>query len=202
MQKLINSLLILALVGCSEPAANLSWQQKAVSSYLQETLASPATYRPIRWGPATAWRMSAIAEADLPMARQRLLDAMTVVGHDSAGFALVAQTAAQLGTPATDVALVKERYLASARDRDSCRAQLRQLAATQGDTTLVFYRLAHTYTFKNAQGQQEVDSVQFNVGKQGVVVPFKSVLISPPATEINLLEAPLAPPPPPSLKHL
>jgi hypothetical protein len=195
MHKPISSLLLaLSLASCSGPSTNTPWQQAAISNYLQQTLATTATYQPVRWGPVTTWRMDTIAKVDLPMTQQRLLDAMAVVRHDSAGYALVERTAAQFGTPAADVALVKQRYLASARDRDSCRAQLRQLIATQGDTTVAFYRLAHTYTFKNEQGQQEVDSVQFNVGKQGVIVPLDFVRISPPTPEIDMQEAPLAPP--------
>ncbi|HEX8327725.1 MAG TPA: hypothetical protein VF629_09305 [Hymenobacter sp.] len=189
----------LGCVSCMSSTADAPWQQAAVTSYLQQDLAVPASYQPVRWGPITSWRLGAIAKSDLPMARRRYVDAAAAVRHDSADFELVAQTAAQLGTPASDVALVEKRYRNSARERDTCLTQFQELIAAQNDTTLVFYRLAHTYTFKDEEGQTIRDSVQFNVGKQGVVVPFRSFRIAPATTESTSPASSLPPPPP--LKH-
>lgn len=199
MQKtLFGGLLTLGLVGCA-PSQPASWQHAAVTAYLKQSLAVPESYQPLRWSKLVAWRQDRVAQDDLPSARQRLQEVAAELAQDSAGYALVARTAAQFGTPAADVALVKQRYLTGVRYRDSMRADLRQLVASQRDTTLVFYRLTHTYRFQNEQGQAEVDSAAFNIGKQGQVVPLYFVRLSPaPAAQADSLSPP--PAPPPSLK--
>jgi hypothetical protein len=195
-------LVAIGCASCTSPSSDTVWQQAAVTAYVQKNLAEPASYQPVRWGPITAWRLGTVAKADLPMARQRYLDAVAKVQHDSAGFALVTQMGAKFGIAAADVALVEDRYRSSARERDTCSAQLRQLVATQNDTTLVFYQLVHTYAFKDEKGRTVRDSVQFNVGKQGVVVPLEYYRISPRDKAPHAPASSLPPPPaPPALKH-
>lgn len=82
------------------------------------------------------------------------------------------------------------------------RADLRQLVASRRDTTLVFYRLTHTYRFQNEQGQAEVDSAAFNIGKQGQVVPLYFVRLSPPASTAPADSLSPPAPPPPDLKSV
>lgn len=196
MHKLLLSsgLIVLGLASCS-PSPDGPWQRAAVTAYLQDTLHVPAaSYEPLRWSQVETWRLNRVAQDDLPLARQRLQGVAAELAHDSAGYALVARTAAQFGTSPADVALVKRRYLTGVRYRDSTRAEFRQLVASQRDTAVAFYRLTHTYRFRNEQGQRVVDSAAFNVGKQGQVVPLYFHRISPPVPAAP--RDALAPPPP------
>lgn len=202
MQKTLpGSLLTLALCGCSHlPAA--PWQQAAVTTYVKQLLPVPDSYQPLHWSKMVVWRTDSLATNALPLARQQLREVAAELAHDSAGYALVARTAAQFGTSAANVALVKQRYVRGVRYRDSIRADWRQLVASQRDTTLAFYQLTHTYRFQNAQGRLQRDSADFNIGKQGQVVLLHFHRIPPPAptTQVDSLSPPS--PPPPDLKSL
>lgn len=191
---LLGSLVTLGLVGCS-PSPTTPWQQAAVTAYLQKNLGVPGSYQPLRWSKVAVWGLDSVAKADLPSARQRMRDVAAELAHDSADYALVARTAAQFGTATADVALVKQQYLRGVRYRDSTRADLRQLVASQRDTTLAFYRLTHTYRFRNEQGQLQLDSADFNIGKQGQVVLLHFHQLPPLASAAQADS--LSPPPPP-----
>lgn len=197
---LLGSLITLGLVGCS-PSPAIPWQQAAVTAHLKQTLPVPDSYQPVRWSKVVAWSLGNVAKANLPLARQRLQGVTAELAHDSAGYALVARTATQFGTSTADVALVKQRYLTGVRYRDSVRAEFRQLVASQRDTTLAFYRLTHTYRFRNEQGQVVVDSAEFNIGKQRQVVPlqFQRTSLPAPTAQADSLSPP---PPPPDVKSI
>ena len=200
MQKTLpGRLIILGLMGCT-PSPTTPWQQAAVTDYLKQSLAVPESYQPLRWSKLVAWHQDRVAQADLPLARRRLQEVAAELAQDSTGYALVARTAAAVGTASADIALVKQRYLTGVRYRDSMRADFRQLVASQRDTALAFYQLTLTYHFRNEQGQTEVDSAAFNIGKQGQVVPLHFDRISPPA--LPPPAGSLAPPPPPDHKSI
>ena len=187
----------LLVAGCST-APEPTDQQAAVSAFIRANLPDSTSYEPVRWGKMAAFRARDAAALDLPDASRRYVAATAKLNHDSAGYVLVSTTAQQFHTSDQDVANVQQMYQQALANRDSARAALRRVVASQNDTTRLGYRLAHVFRANTSEGKLTLDSAGFLVNLHGVVianVPAHSFLfVSGPSNRARFLG--IAPPPP------
>jgi hypothetical protein len=165
MKKLLPALGLLA--ACTSGSVDNS-THKAISDYLQKTLANPASYQAVSWGKATPWR-------------QQDLDAETAVTYLMQGYQerrtlrAVSQHFSDLRnssrTPKEVLAeLAKAKpLLAFIKYREDSIRRLYNKAKTSTDTTRLGTVVVHAYRAKNKLGAFQLHSATFTVLKTGEV---------------------------------
>lgn len=155
------------LSACSPTPAPDAATRAGISKFVKACLPVPASYESVRWGQPEIMRRNTFADDVLASYRERYHYVQDQVCRDSADYALMAASRKDAAISAQDVALVKQRFIASAELRDSWRATVWKTIANRHDTTRVGYQLRHVFRARTAEGQVVLDSVGFIVYDNG-----------------------------------